>query len=224
MEKMISKIKALLAKAQGTDNEAEAAAFFAKAYELMETHQLDASDLDRDDPLGHERLFESKTGSAGDWDFRLMFAVARYYGCKANRTYYGYHRGYHMTLVGRVSARVTAVEMHKYLVTVVRRLGRERAAEMGLKPDAAARRIGVALHERLSILWSRNQKAPKTEAAAKNALVTLDAVDALYKELFPNVRNVKGAKLTNELAREAAGGISLNLQTGKSDTLRIGGR
>lgn len=81
--KIVEKIKALLAKASGTDNEAEAEIFFAKAYELMEKHQLDVTDLESEDPMGEEIGVSAKGRGGVDWNERLMFPVARYYGCKA---------------------------------------------------------------------------------------------------------------------------------------------
>lgn len=227
MDKMISKIKALLAKAQGTDNQAEAEVFFAKAYELMERHQLDAMDLDRDDPMGHDgAAYVRKGAAAPDWDFRLMHAVARYYGCMAvaGKTVdgQGYWNGNRITLIGRESARVTALEMHQYLINTVRRLGRANAADMGVKPDTAIRRIGVELKARLDAITSkRPNDGPKTEAA-KNALMTVDQVNALAEKLFPDLRIMKGGKLKgNLLARELAKGIGLSHQMNTQTTRRL---
>jgi hypothetical protein len=233
-DKIIDRIKALLAKAASTDHEAEAETFFAKAYELMERYQLDSNDLEKDDPIGNERVAQRKGAAAPDWDFRLMFAVANYFGCRAiqcstfgdvyNRRrgcYIFTENGHYMDLVGRESARITAIEMHKYLVATVRKLGRERSEEMGLKPDICARRIGVALRIRINVLTPRPEKA-KTETAKSNALVTVDKVLALYNKLHPDARAIKGpgAWTTNE-AQKIAEGISLNLQTGQSKVARL---
>lgn len=54
IQKIKARIMALLAKANGTDNEHEAEAFLAKAMELMQQYQLDVSDMvDADDPILH---------------------------------------------------------------------------------------------------------------------------------------------------------------------------
>lgn len=215
--KIIEKIKALLAKATSTDNENEAEIFFAKAYELMEKHQLDTSDLETDDPMGEEVGVTAKGRGGVDWNERLMFAVARYYGCKAIQNHRG--KDVDMVVVGRVSARITAIEMHKYLVKTVRRLGRERCHEMRCNADTAARRIGVALKSRISSLCPKPEVAPTQ--AGKNALITLDALTIWVEKNHPDLHTIKGVTYTNNLAKDIANGIGLNLQTGHSATLRL---
>lgn len=227
MEKMISKIKALLAKAQGTDNEAEAEIFFAKAYELMEKHQLGTDDLDKDDPMGHGIGYTRKGAVAPDWDYRLMFAVARYYGCKGitrkTADARGYWSGNEMDLIGRESARVTAMAMHEYLVTAVRRLGKTNGPLWGMKPETAARRIGVHLKARLDQLSAeRNADKPRNTAAGKNMLTTVDQVKALVEKLYPEMRTIKSTGLLgNANAAKVAEGISLAHQVNNEGTRRL---
>lgn len=229
---IVEKIKALLAKAASTDSQAEAEAFLAKAHELMEKHQLGAEDLERDDPVDQSIAAKANGGASPDWDFQLMFAVARYFGCKGIQRWSQTNTEgeflkagqYTMRIVGRESARVTAIEMHKYLVATVRRLGRTHAADMGLKPDQAARRIGRALQIRINALCPP-PPAPETEAG-KNALVTIDRTLAKYNELFPDARTIKSPGVrTNRTAKEIASGIGLNLQTSSSaSSMRIGSK
>ena len=227
--KMIEKIKALLAKAASTDHEAEAELFFAKAYELMQKHQLSEADLDKTDPVNHEHVAHRKGQAAPDWDFKLMFAVAEYFGCKCiqipdwgNHPKTGRYQwlGHYMDLFGRESARITTLEMHKYLVATVRRLGRAKAAEDSrLNADAWSRRIGQALRQRIYTLAPKPEKA--ATAAGKQALVTVNQTLALYKETWPNTQSIKGRPLTNDAAREIAQGIGLNVQVNKGGTLAL---
>lgn len=230
---IVEKIKALLAKAASTDSQAEAEAFLAKAHELMEKHQLEAEDLDRDDPVDGEHFYEKgSVKAAPDWDTNIIWPVAKYFGCKACRIYTKNDK-WAMDLVGRESARITAKEMHSYLVKTVRRLGREAADAQSMpvydnegyfvrymNADQCARRIGNALRSRIQRL--ADAMAPAEEVvpteAGRNALVTLDRVVALYQQRHPDATNVGGKYWTNNLAKEIASGIGLNLQTGHTST------
>lgn len=224
---IVEKIKALLAKAASTDSQAEAEAFLAKAHELMEKHQLGAEDLERDDPIDESVGAKANGGASPDWDFQLMFAVARYFGCEGVQWWSQTNTEgeflkagqYTMRIVGRESARITAIEMHKYLVATVRRLGRQHAAEMGTNAGNAARRIGRALQIRISELCPP-PPAAETEAG-KKALVTIDRTLAKFNELFPDAATIKspGVK-TTKTAKQIAGGIGLNLQTASSAATR----
>ncbi len=235
---IVEKIKALLAKAASTDNQHEAELFLAKAQELMAKHQLEAEDLERDDPIDMSVGSRANGGAAPDWDFQLMFAVSKYFGCKSIQYWTavdGKKSGeYQMRMVGRESARITAIEMHKYLVATVRRLGREHAHEMyqrdkwgslvNLKPDQAARRIGRALQARIDQLCPKQtSESTALTPAGKNALITLDRVMAKYQEMFPDARTIGGqGTLTTKSARAIAEGIGLSQQVHGSGQLRIG--
>lgn len=253
MAKIIDTIKALLAKAASTEFESEAEVFLAKAHELMEKHQLEAEDLETDDPLGHERIYEVRNPYGTDWDFALLFPLARYFGCQAIRIdgLHWYKDGklkpkFEMEIIGRESARITVIEMHKYLVATVKKLGLEKSklklrefrkfrkdhwGDMVwtgeyLNADQIRRRIGNALSERLSLLAYREEmknRQPAT-AAGQNALVTLNGVNALFQRLHPEVKNINGATFTTDAAREIANGIGLHRQTGSSDMRQIGGK
>lgn len=230
---IVGKIKALFAKAASTDNEHEAMAFLAKAHELMEKHQLEAGDLDRDDPVDGEAYYtKGSVKAAPDWDMMLIFSVARYFGCKGCRC--SKDGKWYMDLVGRESARVTAKEMHAYLVKTVRRLGREavgthefqllRKDRHGntywdgeyMNADQCARRIGNALRIRISMLAAENEAKEQASVGTptgRNALVTLDQVMALYKARHPDAESIGGTFYTTAGAERVAAGIGLNLQT-----------
>jgi hypothetical protein len=249
---IIDTIRALLAKAASTEFKEEAEVFLAKAHELMEKHQLESHDLEHDDPLGNERVYRKNNPYGVDWDFTLIFAVARYFGCKAIRMevdhkypptkkhpHGQWNKAYEMDLVGRESARITTIEMHKYLVDTVRRLGREAAKnktmplmredpddkgffyETGryLNADQCARRIGNALIERINTLaWAEEAKRRRETptAAGKNALITLDAVNALFQRLHPDAEPIKGVAMTTAEGERIANTIGLHWQTGGS--------
>lgn len=230
---IVEKIRALLAKAASTDNQHEAEIFFAKAHELMDAHQLEAADLETDDPVGHEAVYEKgSTKAAPDWDFMLVFAVAKYFGCKSIRIQR--NGKWAQDLFGRESARITTVEMHAYLVKTVRRLGREAVGtpefelhdKWGysagyMNADQCSRRIGNALRTRLNALAAAQAPSAPSTPSGKNALVTRDRVVALYKETHPDANSIKGKYYSNAGAREIASGIGLNLQTGRSAGQRV---
>ena len=220
MSAMATKIQALLAKAASTTNEAEAEAFLAKAQELMRKHQIEAWELGADEKTNHEHVCRRKGAVAPDWDFRLMLGVSRYYGCESIRWWDGI--AHTMLLVGVESARVTSIEMHKYLVAVVRKLGRENAERMGTKPDTAARRIGVALNDRLASLAAQNalRERKSNTPSGKNALVIMNQLEAYIKSEFPDLEKIVSRPQTNGLARDLAGNVSLHLQTTGQDEVK----
>lgn len=251
MAKIADTIRALLAKAASTEFEAEAELFLAKAHELMEKHQLGAEDLENDDPLGFEDAYEVRNPYGTDWDFGILFPLARYFGCKAIRidTAHRYNDGkvkpaFKMEIVGRESARITVIEMHKYLVATIKKIGLEKAKLQlrefrkykknhwdelvwtgeYLNADQIRRRIGNAMTERLSLLAYREEqknKQPST-AAGQNALVTLNGVNALFARRHPDSTDIKGAGIgTTDAAREIANSIGLNRQTASSFPARL---
>lgn len=249
MAKIAELIKALLAKAASTEFEAEAEIFLAKAHELMEKHQLGAEDLEKDDPLGAEDAYEVRNPYGTDWDFAILFPLSRYFGCKCIRIEknHRYPNGkvrskFVMEVIGRESARITVIEMHKYLVDTVKKLGLAKSKEQSrefrkyvknhwdemvwtgdyLNADQIRRRIGNALCERLSLLAYREElknKAPT--ASGKNALVTLNGVNALFVQLHPDAEDIKGGTYTTDAARRIAAGIGLNLQTGATESGKL---
>ena len=239
---IVNTIKALLAKAASTEYEAEAEVFLAKALELMEKYQLDHADLETDDPVAGEGYYEKgSVKAAPDWDFMLIFAVAGYFGCKACRC--SSKGKWVMDLVGRESARITAKEMHKYLVTTVRKLARAQVGSREFRivkadawgdmvwtgeymnADQIARRIGNALRSRLNVLAAQNHKPAPNTAAGKNALITVDRVVAVYESRHPDSKPINGSYHTTGNARKIAEGIGLNLQTGgRSGRQQIGSK
>lgn len=234
---IIVKIKALLAKAAGTDNEHEAEVFLAKAHELMEKHQLESLDLETDDPIAEEKVYPRNNPDGVDWDFTLLFSVARYFGCKAIRLNQR-PKGFIMGLIGRESARVTATEMHLYLIAEVKRLAKQAVGTHEfrkfvkingatywqgdyLNKDQCARRIGNALIMRLNAMCASSEPVAGT-LAGQNALVTMDAVEALYMQLHPDAKAIGGPGIsTRKGAHALAAGIGLNLQTGHSGVKQL---
>lgn len=222
------KIKALLAKAASSTSEHESSAFAAKAYELMEREQLSVHDLDTEDKVGQHEYIKHR-GAAPDWPWKVAGATARYFGCMTMTLQQRVTRSsteYRMMCIGRESARITAEEMYKYFVATIKRLGKEKAAEMGVSPDKAARLIGNSFAIRLNTLRLAAKREESATVEGKNALVTLDAVKAFAAIAYPDATPARGGKVTtSEAARSVAGGISLAGQVGAGGSrLAIGGK
>lgn len=240
-------IQALLAKATGTTNEAEAELFLAKANELLQRHQLDVSDLvDADDPIVHHvGLSQAESGHA--WRWRLYSAVARLYGCKTIHCDVGLRdngRGrkvpfYEQRLVGRESAVITTDLMYPWIVGQVRQKAREIVAQIKLMYDeedikdndlctseqGQAKRVAAALISRINRLIALEQANPSVAMTetARNALVVIsNAVTARYEELYPDTVTLKSRPKTDHLSRKAAESIGLHRQAGGKTQLKLG--
>ncbi|HVJ71219.1 MAG TPA: DUF2786 domain-containing protein [Sphingomicrobium sp.] len=234
--KIIARIKALIAKANSTEHEAEAEAFMAKAASLLEEHQIDASKLDTSgDPVIVKADAFEQTDSSPSWYKDLYVALGALFGCRAVkqpkiiRTSTGLNRwGYAIELTGRESAIVTTDLMFPWVKSQVLAKGREVAKVTGKPPAKQARLVGNALVRRIYRLVALERArtvgdGPKTEAA-RNALVVKDQVDAKFEEHYGDEldkeRNVQ--RKSDWLSREAADSIGLHRQAGASETLQIG--
>lgn len=222
MNPFIDKIKALLAKASSSEFEAEAAAFAAKAQQLMELHQISVLDLHNDDPLG---IDDSFTGSTSASYKRVLYVgLADYYGCSVVRHMTG-KNSFVLRVVGRESARLTTVLMYPFIMDQVKKAARElheKTAHLGgVTVAMLERRVANALAIRLAKLTRESAPVAGT-AAGKNALITMDAVRAYIAENIGNAREGRSPKVrTNERCMEAAEGISLARQAASSSAKKI---
>lgn len=219
-------IAQLLAKAKSTDNEHEAAAFIAKAEDMLEQYQIDLSELgdDSDKVRSHSGL-DADGKWVASWHRHVYRALGQYYGCKSIKVHTA--KGYRQELVGRESAIVTTDLMFVFIKGECNRLGRQMKLDGGAPTDAnGARLVGNALVARIFKLIRNREKrdldAPKTKAA-QNSLIVLDQVVALYEQLHPDATNSRAAKTsTTASARELAEGIGLHRQAGHVQTRKLG--
>lgn len=242
--KILDRIAKVLAKAEGTNNEAEAEMLMAKVQSMLEEHQLsmiDVATADREDPIG-VNYRAAHCWVSNSWMKMVAAQLADYYGC---RLVYAQHKNKILfDVAGRLSARVTWEQMLPFVTKQVRAQAkalREKdiltiAGDTGWDWDRAARQVkGVGSYERavgnaLSYRLHRLAKdaQARDEARVANgerALVPVDQVDAVMREAFPDLREgqSRAVKTTNG-AREAAAGISLARQTGANTAKQIGGR
>lgn len=227
-KQLIEKIKALLAKAASTEFEHEAALFADKARQLMEQHQIDATDLEHDDPVDVSKPYKA-TSSAPSYKKHLWTSLARYYGCRTVLIWISATE-YTVDIIGRESARLTTELMFPFVLEQVRKAAKKIYDERNpldrvVTQEQVVRQVANALVLRVQSLVVEREavKANPATNAGKNALVTLDAVTALVERLYPNPS--KGSKRgigTSGAARSAAAGISLNQQMGGSAVRAIG--
>jgi len=220
------KIKALLDKAAQSDHEAEAALFLDKAQALMTKHQISMIDLDEDDEIGH-MVGLRQTTSAPSWKKHLTNVLAKYYGCKCVINFVD-RKTYEVEVFGPESARVTFEAMLPFVTAQIRAEGRKAASDMGLKPEAAIRRVANAFNHRVSAMLVERDKAKNAAQhndKTRNALVAMGtALDAYVQDRYPNLeKGRKTSSSTNSTARAAANKVSLARQTGGSTVKRIGG-
>lgn len=230
---LITRIRALLAKANSTDNEFEAEAFLTKANELLEKHQLDASAVleDSDDPIRIAVEGFRAAAKSPSWHKNLFMAVAGYYGAtiaistEIERNSNGNWQEVKVVeLTGKLSGIETAKLMFPWIKAQCNEKGRAlHALYPSMTASQHARRVGNALVSRIHrLMWDRRQEAPKTEAA-RNALVILDQVKAKFDEHYGDLPSARNAKVsTHRAAREAAESIGLHRQAGHEAQLRIG--
>lgn len=219
-ESLKTRIAALLAKAEGTDNEFEAASFMAKVNELLEKHQIEMHEIratsgDKD-PMGKEDG-ETKLYASMTWARDVAGALALFYGCKFVFWRQGNHFPY--ATVGRASARQTFELMLPFVISQVRQRARKFAAERGITSSVAEREIGQALWIRIHDLVRAAEES--RENLAGKGLIPVSDLDAAMAEFFPVLKKGKARTATfSSSAREEASRIGIQPQaTNKSAKL-----
>lgn len=217
------KIAALLAKAESTTNEFEAAAFMAKVNELLEKHQLEMHEVrsareNASDPMGKEtgttNLYASML-----WARDLGGALARYYGCR----FVYWKRGNHFTyqIVGRESARITFELMFPFIITQVKLQAKHLDGATGNARSRSIleRQVGQALMIRVELLAHANAK--HRVVLTGRGLIPVDDLDAAMDQFFPKVKIAKEKTIElDPAAMTAAEKIGLHHQaTGKHTKL-----
>lgn len=131
-EKLIDKIRKLLAKAKGTDNQEEAAVFAQKAHELLLRNELDIAEVTAEGQEVSEQVVGTRHKPRYDtpWFRGLANAVAKYYMCGMVRYKINGRRGSETyAFVGRESRTLVAAEMFGYLEKTIYRLSNEASKD-----------------------------------------------------------------------------------------------
>lgn len=148
-EKLIERMKKLLALASNNDNEHQAQAAMAKLQEMLEAHNLELADLGKSGKGAQRRSDTKKTGGLYGWQRKLWKEVA-----ELNFCYYfsikGLAKGsvYEHRLVGSHVNVVSTELMATYLQQTVERLAQQWAKDNFYKSvfvrEAIAYREGMA--------------------------------------------------------------------------------
>lgn len=211
--KLIDKITKLLAKAEGTDNEAEADTFMARVHSMLEEHNIALHELgDKDDPIikAQDDIEVSRSLS---YCTSLIPWLGAYYGCEVIWTR-GYKKIY-FTVFGRESATKTLELMTPFVLSQVRIQARRlHKAGMVETYGKGLTAVANALTHRLTRLWLENrEKDERRVANGERALVPVDQVKALVDETFPELNeNSRYPTKTTQAAREAAEDIGIHVQ------------
>ena len=174
MDAVISKVRKLLAMANGNANEHEAAVAAQKAQALLEAYNLDMAIINRATNTHAPRKDEKKSGGLYKWQRDLWYATAVLNFCR-----YYYHRGLHAgssyehQLIGSHANVIGAEIMARYLEQTIERLARQWVAEnrpgrsIFIK-EAIAYREGLAsrISERL---WTKRYEQQEADRKTREA-------------------------------------------------------
>lgn len=222
LESIKARIAKLLAKAEGTTNEFEAASFMAKVNELLEEHQIEMHEIRStstdNDPMGKQDG-ETNLYASIKWARDVAGALAQYYGCRFVYWRRGNHFAYQV--IGRESARTTFEIMLPFIITQTKLQAKKIwTAQGGQSLSVWEREVGQALYLRI---WRLVPKAEERRTElTKNALVPVNDVQAFMDAEFGELKKGKSVTLNFGLAaRDAAEKVSLNVQTTHAKTKRI---
>lgn len=203
-EKALRLIRAMLAKAEATDFEAEAATFTAKAQELMTRHSIDAAmTASAAMGTGHATGIESRRvhidNPYSDEKATFLSAIASVNGVRA---VWGPSCGF-STLVGfPVDLRLTDVLFTSLLVQATQASAQATLHQAHLRTAPFRRAFLIAFADRITerLEAARDYIAHDAEQTYGTALVPIlaerqAAVDAAYEQAFPNTTVRRGRRL-----------------------------
>jgi len=203
-EKALRLIRAMLAKAEATSFEAEAATFTAKAQELMTRHSIDAAIMaSAERGVGLSAGVESRRvhidNPYGNEKAAFLSAIASVNGVRA---VWGPACGF-STLVGfPVDLRLTDVLFTSLLVQATHASAQATLHQAHLRTAPFRRAFLIAFADRVTerLEATREHIAQDAEQAYGTALVPIlaerqAAVDAAYEEAFPHTTVQRGRRL-----------------------------
>lgn len=215
VEKLKTKIAALLAKAGGSDNQHEAEAFAAKAQQLLDEHQLSIGDVIKTDPI-ERTVIAVGPKTAKPWHARLPQIVAKYYGCDLVSWHENGVIAY--TAVGRESARITAAMMYPFIAEQVRAKALEYQKVTFFSRKRCMNDMTDAFYKRLLLLIRAQETTAAATGGHSRALVHVDEAKAWMNANMENLKQGKPFTVAdNDITRELAAEISLAKQVTEAD-------
>lgn len=190
---LLDTIAKLKAKAEGTNNEAEAALFAAKVAELLAKHNLDEAmlrsrDAEREQgPLG-KHPFGQRVPDA--WRERILIGVAKLYQCQTMF----YRKGkavdqWSWQIVGREHNAIVAKAMAEYLFATVKRMAREYSPISREQKDYR-KGAGDRLYSRLYAM-AEAQREPASSSGDGTALMVITE-DKAISDYLGDIAQSKG--------------------------------
>jgi hypothetical protein len=214
-KKTKDKIRKILAKARGTENEAESLAFAAKAAEMLQEHNLAEADLGGEDAT--EPLV-MRTVSSVDWNpwrISIIGALSELYFSRiflSGEVFKGKYRRC-VVVVGRPHNIDVVESMHEYLVNTTLRLAgeysRDRKERLHFEKGC-----GMRLYTRIKAMAEAAREPVVVAgliAAGKNTL------PALYKTELELADDMVTAQTGGKLARSSG-------HRGRSSAIAAGSR
>lgn len=191
MKDILRKIAALMAKANGTENEHEAAVFAAKAQEMLATHNLTLMDvlegIDAECSETVTQIEVENKHTPADWHKRLLGAVARLYFCRS------LFCGSKFLLVGKPHNVAVAASMFGYLKKTTERLALDWArADSDIVSLSECLNFkhacGLRLAERLYRMFQEQQGSVSPTGTTLPALYESEtkAIDEFLARVYPN--------------------------------------
>lgn len=211
IDKLKKKIAALLAKAEGTDNEHEAASFAAKAQALLTEHQLEIGDVVKNDHMDQSVICVMPR-TMKNWHWLLPMYMAKYFGCEVYTHPHDGHKA--IMAIGRESARITCVMMWPFILKEVR----AAAAELRrAKSYSTARCMQLVVDNFViriqELLAEQSRQAKKAGQSDGRSLIQISEALVWMKDNVANLKTGKGVMLEdNEEARALADKVNLGRQ------------
>lgn len=224
---IMRKIRLLMAKAQGTNNEHEAAAFAAKVQELLLEHGLAVSDIAASSPSeAREKVAEHDAAPGGGKNYlksparkALLQAVCRFYMCSYLR--WGNER---LVIVGKRTNAEVAASMMEYLLAQTVRLSNRYGRENGLDMRAVTdfrRGCMLKLVDRLNTMTLERERAARGTSNPGNLPAVFVSESQQVRDYMSTLTLKKARPLNIRqgihavAGRQAAKDISLSPQVGQ---------